>query len=111
MYVYKGAYERIHYLNGQNENFLAWICPLLNQVFIPVDQYVYYESDQVYEIFFQTQGMSGFVLPFRHNIVYINIYSGSYFGEIDFAVPAKKNNISIEHMVDQINLQNFNLVR
>ena len=55
--------------------------------------------------------MSGFVLPFKSNIVYINIYSGSYFGEIDFVVPAKTHGISIEQMIDSINQQNFNLVR
>ena len=37
MYIYKDSYEKIDFLRDQSENFLAWICPLLNQVFIPID--------------------------------------------------------------------------
>ena len=29
MYIYKGAYQQIDFLNSGSENFLAWICPLL----------------------------------------------------------------------------------
>lgn len=45
MYVYKDLYSQIPFLNKQIDNFIAWIFPLLNQIFIPMDQYIYYETD------------------------------------------------------------------
>ena len=64
MYIYKDSYEKIDFLRDQSENFLAWICPLLQQVYIPIDQYLYYETDHIVEIYFVQEGMAGFVLPF-----------------------------------------------
>jgi hypothetical protein len=64
MYIYKDSYEKIDFLRDQSENFLAWVCPLLQQVFIPIDQYLYYETDQIIGIYFVQEGMAGFVLPF-----------------------------------------------
>lgn len=38
MYLYKDAYDNVDFLkHNQSENFLAWICPLLTQIFIPMD--------------------------------------------------------------------------
>ena len=76
-----------------------------------MDQYIYYETDQITEIYFQTKGFTGFVLPFKSNIVYIYIPDGEFFGEIDFIVPAGEHGIKVEEMIDQINKKNFNLVR
>ena len=63
--MYKESYENIPYLGGQSESFLAWICPLLKQVFIQADQYIYYETDCIEEIYFLVKGNPGFVLPFK----------------------------------------------
>lgn len=53
MYLYRDAYESVEFLkNEKSENFLAWICPLLTQIFIPMDQYVYYETDLIHEVYF-----------------------------------------------------------
>jgi hypothetical protein len=53
MYLYRDAYENVEFLNNEkSENFLAWICPLLTQIFIPMDQYVYYETDLIHEVYF-----------------------------------------------------------
>ena len=97
MYLFKEAYENIDYLKSeQSENFLAWICPLLTQTFFPMDQYVYYETDIITEIYFVQSGFAGFVLPFKYNIVYIEVLKGDFFGEIDFVVAARENDISVE---------------
>lgn len=38
LYLYKDAYENVNFLKDQSsESFLAWVCPLLSQVFIPMD--------------------------------------------------------------------------
>ena len=90
MYIYKNAYTTIDFLNNQHsENFLAWICPLLKQNFIPMDMFIYYESDYIDQIYFHLSGFSGFVLPFKKNIVYIEIHNGDLFGEIDLIASAK----------------------
>ena len=111
MYIYKDAYEKIDYLRDQSENFLAWICPQLQQVFIPIDQYLYYETDQIIEIYFVQDGMAGFVLPFQKNIVYITIRKSDYFGEVDLVVAAKDRGMKVEEMFETMHKTNFNLTR
>ena len=37
MYIFKDAYEQIDFLNSGSENFLAWICPLLQQQYLASD--------------------------------------------------------------------------
>ena len=76
MYLYKPLYTAVTYLSKQGESFLGWVCPLLKQSFIPIEQYIYYETDQITEIYFLTKGNAGFVLPFKRNIVYIEIEKG-----------------------------------
>ena len=56
MYIYSSKYECIDYLRDQSEQFLSWICPLLRQEYCPMDQYLYYETDQIVEIYFLTNG-------------------------------------------------------
>jgi CRP-like cAMP-binding protein len=111
MHLYKDSYESIHYLKLQSDSFIGWICPLLKQVFIPIEQYIYYETDQITEIYFLTKGNAGFVLPFKQNIVYIEIEKGDHFGEIDFVVASGSKMLSVEEMVELINTVNFNLIR
>lgn len=83
MHIYREHYELIPYLKRQNETFLSWICPQMKQNFLPREEYVYQESDQIEEIYFVVKGSAGYVIPFRGNIVYVYIVSGDCFGEID----------------------------
>lgn len=87
------------------------MCPLLGQEFIPIDQYIYYETDLISEIYFVQKGMVGFVLPLVTNIVYINIMRGDHFGEIDFVFPAAEAEIEIHDMITSAKEKQFNLVR
>lgn len=63
MYLYYKQYMQNKYLSEQPENFLGWICPLLKPSYSPVDDYIYYETDVIEDIFFLTVGRAGFVLP------------------------------------------------
>ena len=47
-----------------------------------------------------TLGSAGFVLPFRQNIVFIEIVKGDFFGEIDLNVAARENDLSIEDLLE-----------
>jgi len=102
MHLYKQHYEKINYLSQQSESFLAWICPLLKQAFIPTEQYIYYETDLVTEVYFLTVGVAGFILPFRENVVYIEINNGDYFGEIDLVIASGEHMIDVEDMFENI---------
>lgn len=110
MCIYQRVYTKVDYLNVQSENFLGWVCPLLKQEIIPVESYVYYETDIVNDIYFITKGSVGFVLPFKKNVVYIEINNGDLFGEIDINV-AIDDNMPLEKMVGMLNTRNFNLSR
>ena len=111
MYIFKENYENINFLNIQAESFLGWICPLMRQNFIPIEQYIYYETDEVQEIFFLSWGLAGFVLPFKKNIVYIEIMQGDFFGDLDYVIAAGEHSMSVEEMIENLNKMEFNLIR
>jgi hypothetical protein len=58
-----------------------------------------------------TKGNAGFVVPLKHNIVYIEIENGNRFGEFDFIMASGTNGYSIEEMIEKLNQEKFNLVR
>jgi hypothetical protein len=41
-------------------------------------------------VYFVIKGKAGFVLPFKKNVVYIEINQGDYFGDVDFVVAANE---------------------
>ena len=67
--------------------------------YIPTEQYIYYETDQIVEIFFLIKGLAGFVLPFKKNIVYIEVNQGDFFGELDFVIAADEKSMMVEEMI------------
>lgn len=83
MHLYQELYELVPYLNKQTTSFLGWICPLLKQTFMPEEEYIFQESDNIEDIVFIVKGSAGYVLPFESNIVFIEIQPGDQFGEID----------------------------
>ena len=102
MYLYSEQYMKCSFLREQNENFLGWICPLLKQSYQPIDQYIYYDTDIVEEIFFLTVGNAGFVLPLKENIVYIELEVGDMFGQLDFVMTAIQNHTDVECVIDSL---------
>ena len=92
MILYKEQYVKVGYLKNMDENFLGWICPLLKQEFVLVEQYLYYETDTIHDLYFMSTGTAGFVLPLKYNKVYIEINSGDHFGEIDLLISARERN-------------------
>jgi hypothetical protein len=51
------------------------------------------------------------VLPFKENIVYIEINNADTFGDIDFVVASGDQEMNIEEMFENINTVTFNMVR
>lgn len=70
----------INFFGGKSTSFLAWICPLLKAQYVPENEYIYFEGDQVEGIFFIKQGEISFVLPKHSNTRYIELKDGHHFG-------------------------------
>ena len=83
LYIHETTYKKIFLFKGKPSSFIAWICPLLKPLPHPDRQYIYFEGDEVSNIYFLTRGKAGFVLPKYKNTSYIDIIQGSYFGIID----------------------------
>ena len=96
MYLYSKQYSNIQFLKDQSDSFIGWVCPLLKQCYIPIEQYIYYETDNISEIYFLSIGRAGFVLPFKQNVLYIQIEKGDTFGDIDFAASSGNEMQSVE---------------
>lgn len=47
------------------------------------NNYIYFEGDSINNIYFLKNGECGFVLPKHHNLKYIDMKQGQYFGVID----------------------------
>ena len=50
-------------------------------------------------------------MPFKENIVYIEINNADTFGDIDFVVASGDQEMNIEEMFENINTVTFNMVR
>ena len=67
----------------QPHSFIAWICPKLKPYMNSDNDFIYFEGDEVKDLFFIKQGQCGFVLPKHGNLSYIDIKEGQMFGIID----------------------------
>jgi len=63
------------------------------------------------EIYFLLNGLSGFVVPYHKNIVYIEIEKGDRFGDIDFVASAKDIDLSIDEIFNELVNENVKLIR
>ena len=76
LFIHEQTYKRIDCFKGRPMAFIAWICPLLKPMPYPENQYIYFEGDNITEIFFMIKGRGGFVLPKFKNTCYIEIKMG-----------------------------------
>jgi len=56
LYIHETTYKKIHVLRGKSSGFIAWICPLLRPQPFQQDNYIYFEGDEIIQIFFLTRG-------------------------------------------------------
>lgn len=111
MNLYKDYYEKVRFLSQQNENFLGWICPHLKQVFMPAEDFIYFETDGIEDIFFLVKGRAAFVVPFLENVVYIEIEAGDKFGEMDIVNTSLQTQVSLDNVVKQLHTTSKLLMR
>ena len=84
-------------------SFISWMCPLLKPQFFEINEFVYYEGDEINEIHFLIEGECCFVLPSFNNQNYIQIASGNYFGIIDIIGSAESMNFEISDWYENKN--------
>jgi potassium voltage-gated channel Eag-related subfamily H member 8 len=83
VYLYRDLYSRLFFLQDKSSSFLAWICPLFKPMMFGINQYIYFEGDDVNCIFFLKKGSMGFVLPKHSNFKFVDIGHGNTFGVVD----------------------------
>lgn len=66
---------------------------------MPSEEYVFYESDSIDNIFFLVRGSAAFVNPFLDNVVYIEIQPGDKFGELDIVNSSFQTEVAIDVIV------------
>lgn len=96
MLIYQDNYMNIRFLQHKPEPFINWLCPLFKFLFIKEDQFVFYEEIDCFEsMFFILRGKAAYVLPFRKNIVYIEMSDGDDFGHCDVVLSSINYNLPI----------------
>ena len=83
VYLYRDLYSKLFFLQDKSSSFLAWICPLFKPVQFGINQYIYFEGDDVNCVYFLKKGTCSFVLPKHQNATYISIDLGKTFGIAD----------------------------
>lgn len=83
LFIHEQTYKNIKTFKGRSSAFIAWICPLLKPQGYPANNYIYFEGDEITNIYFLIKGKAGFVLPKYQNTAFIDIEVGSHFGIID----------------------------
>lgn len=97
MFIHEHTYKRIDCFKGRSSAFIAYICPLLKPRPYPENQYVFFEGDDVTNIYFMIKGKCGFVLPKFKNTTYIEISVGAHFGIIDLVGSILKTHFELDH--------------
>ena len=83
LYIHEQTYKNIYFIKEKSMAFISWICPLLKAYPVEQDAFVYFEGDEVVNVFFMKEGQCGFVLPKFNNTKYISISNGCDFGTED----------------------------
>ena len=83
LFIHEQTYKKISFLKNRSDSFIAWVCPLLKPYLNLEDQYIFFEGDDVHQVYFLMKGECGFVLPKHNDAKYIELAVGNHFGVID----------------------------
>ena len=84
MLVYQDVYKSVDFLKDKSDAFISWICPILKVRVAAPNESIYYENDELKEIYFIKNGSCSYVLPKYGNTAFIKICDHTSFGLIDF---------------------------
>lgn len=83
IHIYREVYTNVDFLRGKEVTFISWICPLLKTRVSEPQECIYYEGDELNDIYFLKNGNAEYVLPRYGNQPYIQIVEHTCFGLID----------------------------
>lgn len=83
IHIYETLYKEVEFLNEKSEIFISWICPMMKGSVATPNEYIFYEGDEIQNIYFLRSSNCYYVLPKYSNAKYIRITKGTYFGIID----------------------------
>lgn len=84
IFIHEKTWSSIEFFEESSDAFITWVCPRLKPTLILEDSMIYSEGDLVKSIYFLQEGDCGCVLPpDYHNLKYVNIKIGDYFGIVD----------------------------
>lgn len=99
--IYKNTYNKIVFFRGKDINFITWVCPMLRSHMFQQDSQIYYETDPADSIYFLVSGAAGFVLPFRRNIVYVEVDTGDEIGQEDLVEFSQEQDCDILTILEE----------
>jgi hypothetical protein len=72
-------------LKGKPDEFLSWLCHLLDLRLIYKNEYIFERDKNIEFISFLFKGKAGIVIPFKvkKNIVFVELEEGDEMGTID----------------------------
>ena len=76
-------YQNVDFLKSKEANFISWICPLLHTRIAAANECIYYEGDELTDIYFLKSGEANYVLPRYGNTPFVKIVEHTCFGLID----------------------------
>jgi len=82
--MHKEIGQKINFLTGKSQHFIAFIGPLLRPLCVEQDRYVFKAKEPIEDIFFLIKGQAAFVLDTHQDEAYLLIDEGMNFGEMDF---------------------------
>ncbi len=84
-FIYKPLIIKIKFLFGKPDEFLSWVCHLLDQRKINKDDYIIEQENLLQSVYFLLEGQAGFVIkmPLSKNVVYVKIEEGDEIGIVD----------------------------
>ena len=84
MIIFKDLYNDVAFLSDKSRTFISWICPLMTSRIAEPKEKLYYENDELNDIFFLKKGSCNYVLPRFSNTPFIRIVEHTEFGLVDF---------------------------
>ena len=89
--AYKPIYSRVKFLKDKSNSLISWICPLLKPFNVIEQQHIYFEFDEILNIYFLKKGECAYVHPNYSNCTFIRVKQGLEFGIVDIIVSCMKD--------------------
>lgn len=108
--MFQGAAKKIEFFKTHESALVASIVPLLQPIFVNVNEFVYRETEIADEIYFLTKGRICYCTGIKNDLI-LCIYSGSYFGDIEVAMNCPRMCDARGLQLSELFIMNSNLIQ